>query len=125
MDRRRIPVCGSTGVALGLCRRDGVKVIGCNAAADFTTITAAYEVAIGDLRLPGTEGGTLTFKQCSDCELQTLRVTGKTRYVLNERDLELAEFKKQLGSVRNRRDEAATVMHHLESNTITAVMVSL
>ena len=96
-----------------------------SAAADFTTITEAYEVAVGDLRLPRSEGGTLTFKQCSDCEAQTLRVTGKTRYVLNDRDLELAEFRKRLGNVGSRKDTAAIVMHHLESNTITAVMVNL
>ncbi len=95
-----------------------------SAAADFTTITEAYEVALSDLRLPHNEGGTLTLKQCAACEPQTLRVTGKTRYVLNDRDFELAEFKKQLKGVRNRSDDSATVMHHLESNTITAVMVS-
>ncbi len=93
-----------------------------SAAADFTTITAAYEVAVGDLRMPRNTGGTLTFRQCSDCELQTLLVTSKTRYVLNDRDVELAEFKERLAGARN---AAATVMHHLESNTITAVMVSL
>ena len=93
-----------------------------SAAADFTTITAAYEVAVSDLRMPRNEGGTLTFKQCSDCELQTLRVSGKTRYVLNDRDVELTEFKERLAGARN---EAATVMHHLESNTITAIIVSL
>ncbi len=63
------------------------------AAADFTTITKAYEVTLGDLRLPGSENGTLTFKQCSDCEAQTLRVTGETRYVVNDRDFTLVEFK--------------------------------
>ena len=96
-----------------------------SAVADFTTITEAYEVDLSDLRLPGSENGTLTFKQCSDCETQTLRVTGQTRYVLNDRDLELAEFKKQLESAMYRKDETATVMHHLESNTIIAVMLNL
>ncbi len=95
------------------------------AAADFRTITEAYEVDLSDLRLPGSENGTLTFKQCSDCEAQTLRVTGKTRYLINDRDFALAEFKEQLKGVRNRKTEAATVMHHLESNTITAVKVWL
>ncbi len=95
------------------------------AAADFTTITEAYEVAVSDLRLPRNTGGTLTFKQCADCESQTLLVTSKTRYVLNDRDVELAEFKERLASVSNPRDETATVMHHLESNTITAIWVSL
>jgi len=96
-----------------------------SAAADFTTLTAGYEVAIGDLRLPRSTGGTLTFRRCVDCELETLRVNSKTRYVLNDRDLELAEFREEIKSVRNKKKEGATVMHHLESNTITAVMVRL
>ncbi len=96
-----------------------------SAAADFRTITEAYEVALSDLRLPGTENGTLTFKQCSDCEAQTLRVSGKTRYVLNDRDFALAEFKEQLKRVRNRKDQIVSVLHHLESNTIKAIKVWL
>ncbi len=95
------------------------------AAADFRTITEAYEVYLSDLRLPGSENGTLTFRRCPSCEAQTLRVTGKTRYVVNDRGVALAEFKNQLRRVRNRNAVAATVMHHLESNTITAVSVKL
>ena len=94
-------------------------------AADFRTITEAYEVDLSDLRLPGNEYGTLTFRQCSDCEAQTLRVTGKTRYVLNDRDFALAEFKEQLKRIRNRKDRNVSVLHHLESNTIKAVKVWL
>ncbi len=95
------------------------------AAADFRTITEAYEVDLSDLRLPGSENGTLTFKQCSDCEAQTLRVTGETRYVINDRDFTLAEFKEQLKDVRNRKDQIVSVLHHLESNTIKAIKVWL
>ncbi len=95
------------------------------AAADFRTITEAYEVNLSDLRLPGSENGTLTFKQCSDCEAQTLRVSGKTRYLLNDRDFALAEFKEQLKGVRNRKDQIVSVLHHLESNTIEAIKVWL
>ncbi len=95
------------------------------AAADFRTITEAYEVELGDLRLPGSENGTLTFKQCSDCEAQTLRVTSKTRYLINDHDFALAEFKEQLKQVRNRNDQNVAVLHHLESNTIKAIHVRL
>ncbi len=95
------------------------------AAADFRTITEAYEVDLSDLRLPGSENGTLTFKQCSDCEAQTLRVTSKTRYVINDRHFALVEFKEQLKTVRNRKDQNVSVLHHLESNTIKAVKVWL
>lgn len=96
-----------------------------SAAADFTTITAAYEVPVSDLRLPGTVGGTLAFKQCSECETQTLRVTGQTRYVLNDQDLALVDFKEQIGDIGNPQDETVTVLHHLESNTITAIKARL
>ncbi len=95
------------------------------AAADFRTITEAYEVDLTDLRVPGSENGTLTFKQCSDCGAQTVRVTGKTRYLINDRDFALAEFKEQLKRVRKRNDQNVSVLHHLESNTIKAVKVWL
>ncbi len=95
------------------------------AAADFRTITEAYEVYLSDLRLPGSENGTLTFKQCFDCDAQTLRVTGTTRYLINDRDFALAEFKEQLKRVRNRKDHIVSVLHHFESNTIKAIKVRL
>jgi hypothetical protein len=95
------------------------------AAADFKTITESYEVALSDLRLPGSEYGTLTFRQCSGCKSQTLRVTSKTRYVINDRDFALAEFEEQLKDVRNRKDQIISVLHHLESNTIKAIKVWL
>ena len=95
------------------------------AAADFRTITEAYEVALSDLRLPGSEYGTLTFRQFAGCEAQTLRVTSKTRYVINDRDFALTEFEEQLDGVRNRKDQIVSVLHHLESNTIKAIKVWL
>ncbi len=95
------------------------------AAADFRTIAEAYEVDLSNLRLPGSEYGTLTFKQCADCETQTLRVTGTTRYLINDRDFALAEFKEQLKRDGNRKDQNVSVLHHLESNTIKAIEVWL
>ncbi len=96
-----------------------------SATADFRTITEAYEVDLSDLRLPRSENGKLTFKQCSDCEQETLRVTVQTRYLINDRDFTLVEFKKQLKRVRNRKDQSVAVLHHLESDTIKAIKVWL
>ena len=93
--------------------------------ADFRTITEAYEVELSSMRLPGNEYGTLTFKQCSDCDAQTLRVNGTTRYLINDRDFTLAEFKEQLKRVTNRNGRVVAVLHHLESNTIKAIKVRL
>ncbi len=95
------------------------------AAAEFSTVTRAYEVALSDLRLPGNAYGTVGFRACSECASQTISVHGNTRYVLNGRTVSLSEFKSKVNAIRGRRDVAATVLHHLESNVITGIKVRL
>ena len=92
-------------------------------AADFRTVTQAHEVELSDLRLPGNVHGTLGFRSCVDCESQTVRVNGDTRYVLNGRTVSLGKFKAVLAKNRRNRDVAVTVLHHLESNVVTGVKV--
>jgi hypothetical protein len=93
------------------------------AAANFEIVSKAHEVSLTDLRLPASTSGTLTFKPCAECDYKTVRVTARTEYEANRRRLELEDFRKQLGSIRNRRDATVTVLHHLESDTIKAVRV--
>ncbi len=97
--------------------------LGLSAAAHFKTVTEVYEVGLIYLRLPGAEGGTLVFSECADCDIQTLRVTAATRYVLNNHDVTLAEFRQAVSRITNRKDVIIDVAHHLESNTITKVNV--
>ena len=96
-----------------------------SATADFSTATEVYEVDLVYLRLPGTEGGTLAFSECAGCDVQTLRVTAATRYVLNDRDVTLADFKKAVSRITNRKDAIIDVSHHFESNTVTKVRAKL
>ena len=93
-----------------------------SATADFVTVTEAYEVAASNLTMPVNEVGTLKFKQCDDCEWQTVMVNGGTQYVLNGANVALNEFKVQIAGANNK---TVTVLHHLESNRITAVKVRL
>jgi hypothetical protein len=93
------------------------------ASAENYIIEQAYEVAVNDLRLPGHVVGTVAFKGCKTCELQTINVTAETRYVLNNRDVPLSEFTKAVNSIGNKRTNIATVVHHLKSDTVVAVHV--
>lgn len=95
------------------------------AAADFEPVVQAHEVMISDIRLPGAAGGTLSFKPCVNCPYETVRVTPNTRYEANGRSYTLEEFRRQLEETVNPRSEWLTVMHHLETNTITAVQAVL
>jgi len=94
-----------------------------SAAADLSGVTAeAYEVDAIDLRMPPGVTGIVTFKACEDCKLQTIPVTGATRYVINERNVDVAEFKKRIpGS----REAYTTIIHDLESDTITVIDATL
>ncbi len=96
-----------------------------SAAADFRTTTEVWEVELNNLRLPNTEGGTLTFKDCEDCEVLTLRANAATRYVVNKRDVTLNDFKKAISRITNRDAMIIDVSHHLDSDTVTKVRVKL
>lgn len=93
------------------------------ASAENYIISQAYEIAVADLKLPGNTVGRVSFKDCKACAVQTVLVTTDTRYVLNNRDVSLADFKKAVGSIEDKESNIATVIHHLESDTIVAVHV--
>ena len=94
------------------------------AAADFVTVIEAYEVQLADLRLPGNTNGTLSFKACAECEYQTVRVTSATLYEANNRGFTLEDFRNELAHAPDPRNQSVTVLHHLESDTITALRVT-
>ncbi|HET6630763.1 MAG TPA: hypothetical protein VFG91_13390 [Woeseiaceae bacterium] len=93
------------------------------AAADFEVVSQAYEVPLADLRLPGTVNGTVSFRECETCTYQTVRATATTVYQVNGQALSLQDFQKELEGIQARGDVIATVLHHLESDTIEAIYV--
>lgn len=93
------------------------------ASADNYIISQAYEIAVDGLRLPGNVVGSVSFRDCDICEMQTVRVTTDTRYLLNNRDVSLADFKKAVKSIVDKKSNIATVIHHLASDSIVAVHV--
>ncbi len=93
------------------------------AAADFRTIMEVHEVDLVDLRLPTGANGTLSFSDCTNCDTQTIRVTAATRYIVNGRDVMLADFRKTVAGIRNRADQIIDVYNDLESDTVIRVNV--
>ena len=93
--------------------------------ADFVTITEAYEVALSDIRLPGSENGTIAYKECGTCKFMTKRVDSDTRWLINGKAVPLKKFREATSRVTDRDNEPVTVLHHLERNRVTAVSVYL
>ena len=95
------------------------------AAADFTTVQLAYEVALSEVRLPRNENGTIAFKECKDCEYKTMRVSANIRYEVDGLTVTLKQFRELTKHVADRDNETVTVLHHLEDNRVTKVSVYL
>ena len=100
-------------------------LISLSAAAEFKTVARAYEVALSNMRVPATPSSGIVFKQCAECDVQIVRVTPATRYIVNGQTVTLKEFRKSVFQVRNRARETIVVKHHLESDTIVSVSVTI
>jgi biopolymer transport protein ExbD len=95
------------------------------AAADFEVVTLAHEIALSNFIAPATQNGGLAFKACAECENVSVRVTSNTQYVVNDKVVKLDKFRQALLQVRNRDEVAVLVVHHLESDTIVSVLVTI
>jgi len=94
------------------------------ASADFRTVSRAYEATLDGFRLPVTESGTLGFRTCETCDSQSFRVTTETHYNVNNRAVNLKEFRSQVLQIRDRKFQAVIVEHDLESDVVTSVSIN-
>ncbi len=99
--------------------------LGLTAAAEDRIITLAYEISLSNFNAPVTANGGVTFKECAECEQIRSRVTPNTRYAINDKTVRLEDFRKAVGQVRNPEEKLVIVMHHLESDTIKSLNVSI
>ena len=93
-------------------------------AADFETVSKAYEIALSDFRVPATPSSGVQFKECAECDARIIRVTPNTQYRINGRSVVLKEFRKNVFQIRDRASTMVIVLHHLESDTVEAVSVT-
>jgi hypothetical protein len=95
------------------------------AAAEFRTVSLAHEVALSNFRVPPSLNAGVSFKTCDDCEMQTVRSTPLTQYIVNGQQVTLKEFRKSVFKVRDRSNSTVIVLQHLETNTIVSVSVTI
>ena len=95
------------------------------ALADFRTVAQAYEVPLSGFSVPVTHNGIITFSECATCPSHSGRLTGDTQFIVNGKAVELKEFRKRVLQVRDRAHESVTVLHHLETDTITSVSITI
>jgi hypothetical protein len=99
--------------------------LGASVAAQEVIISQAYEVALSNFRPPATQNGSASFKACDECDRMLVRVTPGTRYAINGQTVKLEDFRKAVSLANDREEKTVIVLHHLESDTIESIDVSL
>lgn len=95
------------------------------ATADFQTVSRAYEIKLSNLTVPTSQSGRILFKKCDDCKTEAARLTPRTNFVVNGRNVRFDKFR----SIANEASDAGpipvTVLHHLKSGTVVRVSLTL
>jgi len=95
------------------------------AAADFQTISRAYEVEPSNLTIPTSQNGRVLFKNCDECATRAVRLTPNTRFVVNGRSIRFEKFRRIANGIGNAEPELIGVLHHLESDTVVSLSLTV
>ena len=102
-----------------------IALLGISFSTTAQVVSQAYEIALGDFRAPVSQNGVVVFQECADCERRLVRVTPATRYTINGKSVQFDDFRKTIGPAGSREHGDVIVLHHLESDTIESIAVSL
>jgi len=83
--------------------------------------TKTFEVSINSLRLPVSPNGTVSLRECDDCDYHAIRVTPNTQYTINGKNFRLTEFRKAVLDLKLRGDRTVNVTRDDTTNTVETV----
>lgn len=95
------------------------------AAADFQTVSRAYEVALSNLTVPTSTNSRILFKECDECNTETARLTPNTDFVVNGRSVRFEKFRSIANEINEADSVPVTVLHHLESGTVVRLSLTV
>lgn len=85
--------------------------------------TRTYEVLVKEVRMPSADNGTITVRECSSCNYETHRVTARTVYALNGKNMSLGDFRELIGKLRLEGNHAVNVRLDIQTDTISKVFI--
>ena len=85
--------------------------------------TRTYEVLVQSVRLPSGPSGTITVKECDDCDYETYRVTAQTVYAVNGKPMRLSDFRKVIDDLRLGSGHVVNVRRDLQTDKIVKVFI--
>jgi len=98
-----------------------LSLTGLATADDRSGPSYTYETSVQKLRLPSDLNGTLSLRECDDCEYVTYRVTERTQFVFDKQRMRLADFRNLVENLRANGDQTMNVTRDNQTNTIIRV----
>jgi hypothetical protein len=95
------------------------------ALADFVTISRAYELEPELVNIPLSPSSSMLFSNCAGCGTTSGQLTAQTRFRVNGKTVDFEEFCDAIRLAKQSEHSGIFLQHHLESNAIVSVSVSL
>ena len=99
--------------------------VGFAAAAQGEVVSQAYELTLSEFLAPTTPNSGIAFKECDECDQVRIRVSNATGYSINGKSVRFEDFREAVAQAHDRDEKYVTVLHHLESDTVVSIDVSL
>lgn len=96
------------------------------ANADVVTVVNAVETITSNISFPASVSGRLMFRPCAnDCDEKfvAVKLTPETKYVVRGKPVDFAEFRTAFITTRSRGDDYALVSYHVETSTVTSIII--
>jgi len=93
--------------------------------ADFVTVSEVYELEPDFINVPLTPSSSLAFRNCEECATTSGQLTAETEFSVRGKKVGFKELCNAIRLAKQSEHAAIFLQHHLESNAILSVSVSL
>lgn len=95
-----------------------------SASAEGVPPSTTFEISIFSVNLPVSANGRVSIRECEDCDYHSIRVTPQTVYQVNDKRLQLEDFRKAIAYLRREGDTTVNVKRDETTNTVASIRVS-
>jgi hypothetical protein len=117
---KRTSICIFFGLILTLSSAHATRVL--------EILERSYELALADVTLPQSSGGTISFKPCSSCVREHMSVTSSTQYFLGGQPISLTQLAQEVNRIRlaaSTLNRTMVVLHyHADDKVATRIRVN-
>ena len=102
-----------------------VMVFTLPAFAEYVTISRAYELDAAQVSVPVSANSRIQFSRCDQCEKRSAQLTEETLFTVGGETVNFQDFCDAMRLAKQSERTAMLLEHHLKSDTVISVSVSL